>query len=350
MSSSESVVQKVQGLDLDIWSGGSKVLENIILDYSFEAERFKHPLTKFWTPSLKQEILSLAYHAAPLDQIETYIKKAHAGMEKHLPDTLVEATIEAIKNGDVTLKDKKGCVLKDAKGNVIAEGMAEKLMDLHDALYPNDMKCIDKVRPKLPPVEDEKDKKAREETNIEVVNQVFDAIRLNDQNTNAAIKNFKEYVGTTSPLNRIHLLFVSFDVLARRGGDLPRIEGESYGQWWGKLADRFCFEVIGAGIQKDLPPRIQQLLKTGLYYILNRDSIAHRTLDVGGLSFRGLSGSNRERAVNSYYDDAERAARASAGRYGCARAGAVFKTYYEHLQQRSYIIRRPISYTELSLM
>src|ERR1700733_5572332 len=112
-SSLESVVQKVQRLDLDIWSGDSKVLENIILDYSFEAERFKHPLTKFWTPSLKQEILSLAYHAAPLDQVETYIKKAHTRKETHVRDTLVEATIEAIKNGDITLKDEKGCVLKD---------------------------------------------------------------------------------------------------------------------------------------------------------------------------------------------------------------------------------------------
>src|SRR3982750_1091324 len=101
---------------------------------------------------------------------------------------------------------------------------------------------------------------------VAAVNQVFEAIMRNDQYTHAAIKNFKEFVETTTVLNRIHLLFVAFDVLARRGSEL-------HGQWWGKLADRFCFEVIGGGLQKDLPPRIQQLLKTGLYYILSRYSI-----------------------------------------------------------------------------
>jgi hypothetical protein len=326
MPLSKSVVQKVEGLNLDIWNGDAKVLENIILDYSFEPKRLEHPLTKFWTPSLKQEILSLAYHAAPLDQVETYIKKAHAKRETHLPDTLVEAAAKAIKNGDVTLKDEKGNVLKDAEGNVIAEGMAEKLMQLHDELYPKEMKCINKVKPKLP-VENEKDKKDREGTNIAAVNQVFDAIRLNNQDTDAAIKNFKEYADTTSPLNRIHLQFVSFDVLAKRGGDLPRIEGESYGEWWGILADRFCCEAIGAGIQKDLPPRIQQLLKTGAYSILNRERIAHRTLDVGELSFRGAPGSNRELGVYSFYGGGV----LGGGGRRLAADARVFKTYYEHL-------------------
>src|SRR5688500_8272307 len=74
----------------------------IIYDYSFDASPeswLKTPPTVhtfFGISPLQKQILALADHAGPLDQIEFYIRKAHARQEQHLPVTLIEATNRAI--------------------------------------------------------------------------------------------------------------------------------------------------------------------------------------------------------------------------------------------------------------
>jgi hypothetical protein len=289
---------------------------------------------------LQKQILALAYHAAPLDDVEACIKKAHARKEEHLSDTLVQAIKQAIINLDVTIRDERGVE--------IAEGMAERLMKLHEKLLPDTFpKSLEQARLVAPPLEDEKEKSLRESLNLAATNQVFDAIKKNDEKTAAAIETIKDFARNTTLLNRIHLLYVAFDVLARRGGELPRIDGESYGGWYGALADRFCFEIIGAALERDLPRRIQQILEIGLYYILNGTKKADRRLDIDGRGFRGVPGSDRELGVNCYFRPFGGGPATSPGRPAAARrrgpaAAWLFKTYYEQLQQHpKFIIQRP---------
>jgi len=162
------------------------------------------------------------------------------------------------------------------------------------------------------PLEDEKDKKAREDANFAAMNQLFDAYVQNDQTIlPAAIRIFNEFVRRTKPkvitdrryyLNLMHLVFVAFEVLRIRGGELPRIEGESYGQWFGKLADRWCFAIVAAAIQSDLPHRQKQILSSGVHYLFNNNKKAARVLDVSGALFSG-AGTDYLFGVNSYYYD-----------------------------------------------
>lgn len=270
----------------EIWKGSHYDVKRIIWDYAFDPRWFEKPFS-FFRSSLEQEILALAYYAAPLDKVERYIRTAHAKNEKHLFATLVKAIIEAIKNLDVTIRDEKG--------EEIAEGMAEKLMKLLEELFPNTSHhCLEMIRLAVPS-EDEEVKKAREAANVAAVHQLFDAIKKNDKNTDAAIKNFEEFVKHTSQLNRLHLLFVAFDVLANRGGELD-------GKWYGALADRICFEAIGIAIEMGFSPRMRKILEIGVFYILNRTKTAERQLDIDGKTFVGRPGSNQELGVNSYYD------------------------------------------------
>lgn len=372
LSSSENIAQAEHEFKLDIWDGANVDVEKIILDYSFEPKRLEKPQTMFWTSSLKEEILSLAYHAAPLNQIEKCIKKAHKKKEKHLCDTLVEATIEAIINGDVTLKDWKGNELKNEKGEIIAKGMADKLMQLHDELYPEEKKCIDKVKEcdlylmspdsdgaaltsksnklyiyagqdefyyfidinqkktkhilgnikdnkslefllyaefnsskdKLIkyedathctavriitsdkghtlPMADEKQKLERENSNKEHANELYQTIKrvYKDKSLlKSQIEKFKQYADSISQLNRIHLLYVTFNILNSDEDETQRLG-------WGQLANYYCIWALG-GIQEYLSPCTQQRLKTGLFYLAAHISerVVSRDLDVDGLRF-----------------------------------------------------------------
>jgi len=99
------------------------------------------------------------------------------------------------------------------------------------------------------------------------------------------------------PMDLLHLMYVAFDVLANRGGELPSINGSDCGRWYGKKADLFCFKIIGESLQQrelDSLPSLRQKLTRGLYYVLNNKP-APRTIDVDGSAFRYLLG------VNSYY-------------------------------------------------
>src|SRR5262249_4258626 len=157
--------------------------------------------------------------------------------------------------------------------------MAETLLDLYAELYPERLypgaylRVLDKAN-LASPLETSEDK-AREILNFAAVDTVMTAFIQNDKaKTTVAIQTFNEFVTNTKTevmtntnryhLNLIHLIYAAFHVLANRGGDLPSVGTEPYGQWYGKLADRFCFEIIGAAIQQKLPPRVQQFLKPGL--------------------------------------------------------------------------------------
>ena len=311
---------------------------DLLYDFSFKADDvddkknsvwLKQPTTLhnfFGISSSRKQILVLAEYAGPLDQIEGYIRKAHARKEPHLQATLMQAITFAVIGLDQTTRDEKGTELD--------KGMAEGLLELHAELFPKDQpKALEQAK-RAAPLEDEKAKKAREEANLAAVDQLFTAFVQNDKDAlPAAIETFKEFVKSSKPkvitdnryyLNLMHLVFAAFDVLARRGGQLPRIEGETYGQWYGKLADRFCFEIIGAAIESDMPHRVKQILRSGVYYLLSGDKKAVRHLDISGALFRG-DGTDYLLGVNSYFDDSEAAGAVGHGRWAVGRAKAFSK-------------------------
>ncbi len=101
-------------------------------------------------------------------------------------------------------------------------------------------------------------------------------------------------------LNLIHLIYCAFDVFARRGGTLE-------GGWYGDLGDQYCFEIIGDAIESELPPRIQQILKSSLYHLLNVNRAAPRAVDPSSAIFKchkpSWAATELHLGVNSYYDD-----------------------------------------------
>jgi hypothetical protein len=233
-------------------------VRNIIFEYAFSADPtwLKSAFTLFNSPSLEWKILTSAYYAAPLKDIETLVRTSHAREEKHLPLTLIKATKQAIQDGDVTLRDDKNVI--------ICEGMANKLMMLYNELYPNQYhKCLTEAK-RAAPLEDEEKKATRESQNRLKIKQIFDAVKQNDDKTTEAIKTFKDWANSTSVLNRIHLIYVAQQELAARGNELPSVNAKDKGNWNGILGHQFCFKVIGDGIQRSLPPFMQIILRFGL--------------------------------------------------------------------------------------
>ena len=129
-------------------------------------------------------------YAAPLDQVEALVRKAHARKEEHLPNTLTQATGQAIRDGDVSLRDDNKVV--------IYEGMAEKLMWLCEDLYP--IKAYPDIFPTLEqarlaaPLEDKKQIEDKERNYQVKIKEIFDAEnKKNDSNTLSAIQTFKDW-------------------------------------------------------------------------------------------------------------------------------------------------------------
>src|SRR5579863_4939876 len=151
---------------------------NIIYDYSFDAGDMddkhneknsiwlKQPAmiyTFFEIPSSQKQILALAEYAGPLNQIEAYIRKAHARKETHLQATLMQAIKLAVIGLDQTICDEKG--------TEIDKGMAETLLELHEKLFPEMQSAALKQAQSAAPLENKEDKKAREDANVVMVDQ-----------------------------------------------------------------------------------------------------------------------------------------------------------------------------------
>lgn len=93
--------------------------------------------------------------------------------------------------------------------------------------------------------------------------------------------------------------------ISKPRGELPAIDEQDQGRWYGKKADSFCFEIIGAFLQLEqwLPPRVKQILRLeyGLYSLFNDNKKPDRaSLDVTGDLFRS-GGTTYLLEVNSYY-------------------------------------------------
>ncbi len=241
---------------------------------------------------MRWEILTLVYYAAPLDRVEACIRKAYARKEAHLPDTLLEAIILAIQNGDMTLSDKKG---------IICEGMANRLLLLDQTFHP-DLERLKKIRLAVP-IEDEKQKQDREQLNQKKITEVFNAVKANDKNTIPAIAEFGDWAKKTiTVINQIDLIYLAIKEMAERGGGLPKVDGQDSGRWYGKLGDQFCYGVIGRELQKNLrSPWIQRLFSVGLSYVFNRIKGVARRIDIDSAAFSS-PGAHLSLGDNFYYD------------------------------------------------
>jgi len=299
-----------------------KPVANIVVEYAWDI-----PLQKPFLFSdidyTFEKILFLVEYAGPLDAFKFAVtrcikKELSKGEEKiNLIDTIF--TIDGMQGTLIQLLVSRLDVsIRNEKGDEIDKGMAESFIDIVAALLPNRLGEVQKQAGLAAPPENKEKKRERESINLAALNQVFDAIKQNDEEiTKQAIETFKEFVKNKKSFLRndkgylmnnqyymdlIHLIYVAFDVLSNRAEELPPINADDCGQWYGKKADRFCFEIIGATLQLDLPPRIRQVLKNGIYDILKHHKTAERIIDVDGEIFRGV-GSDYVLGVNSYYDD-----------------------------------------------
>ncbi len=299
----KSRVKKLEKSDTDtklidhaLFTNGLSDVRNLIYEYAFHAEPrwLKNTFTFFNNPSLQWKILTLAYYAAPLDQVEACIRKAYAKKEAHLPDTLMQAAIQAIQMGDMTLSDEKG---------IICEGMANRLILLDQTFYPDTFpERLEKIRSAVP-IENEKQKQDREQFNQEIITQVFNAIKKNDNNTIFTIEAFGNWAKETTVINQIHLIYLATKELAERGSELPKIDEQDLGGWYGTLGNQFCHGVIGRELQKNLrSPWIQQLFSDGIFYIFNRIKAVARYIDTDSSSFCAPPGTSLSLGNNFYYD------------------------------------------------
>ncbi|OAI48515.1 hypothetical protein AYO45_04755 [Gammaproteobacteria bacterium SCGC AG-212-F23] len=281
-------------------------------------------------PTSQKQILALVKYAGPLDQIEHYILKAHTRQESHLQATLMQAISIAVIGLDQDIEDEEG--------NKLDHGMVQKLLTLYEELFPNDLLKALEIVKRAAPLETEGAKEVREKTNVEAMNQLFNAFVQNCKDTlPAAINTFNDFIkdlklklGTVDNryyLNLMHLIFVAFDVPARRGGELPALVGERNGQWSGKLANRFRIEIIAAVIQSNLPHRQKQLLRSGIYYLFEKKKEAAREPDFSDVFFHGDSTNDLFR-VRSYYDDKGRGINSSTDTFDCSWAAQWFLKIY----------------------
>ncbi len=324
----------------------------IIWDDAFDCKRpdaewLKKPFTFFGFPSSEKQIPALVCNAAPLNIVEDCIKKAYARGEKHLEDTLVKARALAIRNLDVDIRGYVDNNVKDA-------GMAETITLLGNKLFPHTF--YDKLAAN--PVlfsETRQQTKDREESNIIAINNVFNTIERNNadvrdainiydvsdainvykefvgngdsnplsqrkflnifvasnrcaDNIDDAISIFKEFVrnSDSNPLNRLHLLHTALDLFFKKAQRLPSYlpHAPDKGEYFDRAANQFYSMVIEGILEKDLPPRIQQIIKTGANEAFNgyHSKKAKRVLNREDIQFNVSEGRSAAQFFKDYYE------------------------------------------------
>jgi hypothetical protein len=337
-------------------------VSDIVLQYAFPTEWVHKQFLFGGAHTAIHHVLSLAEHAGPLDQFEFYVRQYAENLKKTkqknklLDETL---TIDGVQGTFIQiLISKLDLTIRKEDGTEIDEGMADRFTTLVGELWPDRLQEVLKQAPTAAPLEDAKAKQEREATHIAAINNAFDAINQNDEKiTQQGIETFKELVKTMKQnllndkgcltdnryyLNLIHLIYGAFDVLASRGGELlPIMHTFDGGLWHGTKANRFCFELIGAALQLELPPRVRQLLKSGLYYLFKGNKKVVRDIDEHGALFFGLP-SRDVLGINSYYDvfgawdDNRSDCRVIRERH------RHLKTYYEQSHQHPNLMPRPL--------
>ena len=311
-----------------------EAIVNLITEYIPETEtlfQLPKPFLFSGNECLLEKILFLAEYAGPLDKFDYLARKL---IKNELDKGAKDAKEHVLLTKKLTIGKCQGTLIqclvinmdqtiRDAKGVELDEGMAERFIKIIEELLPKKLEKVKEQARMAAPPEDEKAKLKRESNNSAEANRLFDAFIQGDQNViKHAIERFKAFVKSIEInsmndkgylinnqycVNLIHLIGECIDVLANRGGELTPINAQDQGRWYGKKADRFCFEIIGAFLQLEqwLPPRLKQILRLedGLYSLFNEGKKPDRTsLDVSGDFFRGV-GTNYLLGANSYYSD-----------------------------------------------
>jgi hypothetical protein len=303
------------GLDHPIFN--STDILNIINGYKgLSAPTSAWMIRLFRAPSLEEEILMHAHYAGPLDQLEALAKKAHNRKEKHLPNTLIKAAVQALRVGDVSLRDDNNIVLY--------EGMTEKLLQLCSDLFPElfQKKLFPRFQEQArhaAPQENKEQKEDKERRFQAKIENIFNANRDNNAEAANAIQAFKNWANELSVADKILLIYLARIELANKGETLP-------GGLYGELGDRFCTEVIWDALQKNLPSRQQQILACGVNYVFSSTLGIRklvRFIDFESASFIAKHG--------FFYNE-------FGGVWAVGRSAMAewhfFKTYYEQLHQR----------------
>ncbi len=245
------------------------------------------------------------YYAASLSEIEKDLRKAF----KKNPRILSKTFDLGVVRGTLAQLALIGLdrTLRNDQGRIVDEGMAERIFKLHHELAPDTFENALKEAAPVAKLEDTTTKNARKSANLEAIQKVFEAITKNDAHTAGAVAGFKDWLKNQKPrvmtdhsyhFNLIHLLYCAFDTLTRKGLSLS-------GGWDGDVAAQFCFEIIGGTIEVELPPRIQQILRSGLSFLLHSNQPAPRTLDLCSILFNSSqpswSSTPLRLGVNAYY-------------------------------------------------
>lgn len=260
---------------------------NIINGYNgLSAPTSARMIRLFRDTSSREEISMLASLAAPFPQIDAVVNKAHARKEKHLPETLMKAALQAIRDGDVSLRDDNNVILY--------EGMTEKLLQLCNNLYPKLFSETlfpafqEKARCAIP-LESKEQKEDKENRYRTKIKDIFKANKNNDSDTLPALEVFKNWAAKLSVADKILLTWLARVELANEGGTLQKLEEieKDTGSYFGFLGNRFCNEVIWDALQKNLSPRQQQVLRCGVYHVFNpeRGIELIRSIDLDSSSF-----------------------------------------------------------------
>jgi len=276
-------------------------VHKIILEYAFDHQThvswLQKPFTFFSVSSVSDYVATLVYQASSFKRIEAYIRINPSILLKKFNRNGMEGTLLQMAIMCLNIK------------------MADMLLKLHQELLPDSYGNALKQAVLAAPILDEKVQKNLEQNNMTIIHQTFNVFITGSKNhIDKAIENFNQFLKQKKPetirnylytLDLIHLISCAFDRLAKKGDELPQIEGEEKVHWHGKLADRYCFKIIGA-IQRQIDSRyLQQMFKRGLYYALNNKKQIDYSLDIDASDYiyLGDPSLSHELGINFYYDD-----------------------------------------------
>jgi hypothetical protein len=299
-------------------------VNDVVLQYAFSTEWVHKQFLFGGADTSLYHILSLAEHAGPLDQFEFYVRKYAENLKKtRRKNKLLEEIfiIDGVQGNLIQiLKSRLDVSLRKEDGTKINEGMADRFIKLVGELWPDRLPEVLIETPVARLFEEEKAIIAEDDADLENMMLCMSAIlQLNDEeliqqslevfnqvmmNKKACFSNDEGYLTDNRYyIKLINLIFAAFSAL-KQGTELlgEDSDDEALCDSLEEKAHRFCVELIGGILQRDLPPRIRQILKSGMLDLFCNHRKVIRDIDTDGAQFLGHNTENNL-GHNSYYDD-----------------------------------------------
>jgi hypothetical protein len=233
--------------------------------------------------------------AADLDRLKTMIEKN--------PNVLVPTIEIGGKRGtllQLAIIGLDQAITSKSTNTVEYKAMDRLLMECHEQWLPDTVPDALKKAREASFFEAKEDESKSSLKQLEVLNEAFDMIKDEEPSAGSIVKKYLKSIKPTQMSNReyhlnvLRLLCRAFDLFRKKGRDFEN-------EWYGAQADRFRLEVIGGAIQPELPPRLRQILISGLYSLFYENRNAERVVDPEGVLFRSAYGSVL--GVDYFYDD-----------------------------------------------